>query len=162
MDLHRLLRNRTLNLLLGYFVISLLAIAVDLLIYASMLASGFYYLVAAGIAYSSGKLVVFFLNKKYNFKDDQKMGKQFPIFVSIASFGLVLTQLLMWISVDLLHGGYIVSRLIVLLIVGINNFTLHNKYTFKDRESFFLIPRTKKMTVEQLRKRRKLIEKRGF
>lgn len=87
-------------------------------------ACGTPYLLSCGISFSISVVVNYYLSMKYVFasRDDMSKRKEFIIFVILSVIGLLLTEALMWIIVDILAIHYMVSKVLVTGIVMIFNF----------------------------------------
>ena len=58
----------------------------------------------------------------FNVNKDKDAKKQFVIFVTFSIFGLLLNDLIMWLSVDYLDIYYLLAKIIATFIVMIFNF----------------------------------------
>lgn len=93
---------------------------------------GVFYLVAAGIAFTTSNSVNYVINRFWGFRDTkQKLAKGYLLFIFIGTLGLGLTVFLMWVFVSLLGVFYFLSRIIVAIIEGTISFVLHYFITFK-------------------------------
>lgn len=91
-----------------------------------------YYLLSAIIAFIIAFFVSFILHKFWTFKShNEATHKQISMYLLSSLFGLFLNTLFMYVFVDLIHLGVIVSQIIVGLIVAIISFTISSRYVFK-------------------------------
>lgn len=75
----------------------------------------------------------YILNRKWTFRSsDRKIAQQAGKFFTIATFGLVLNNIIFYIitSPKLLHQRDIVGLVLATLLVALWNFSLHKKWTF--------------------------------
>ena len=115
-----------------YLIISAVSTLADLsILYLLTSLAGIHYLFSALAGYSIGSVVNYSLNKKYNFRDKQKVMMQFPIYMSIALIGLIFTQILLALFVEIFDLWYIYAKLLASLVVLIWNFWGHKNVTFR-------------------------------
>ena len=91
-----------------------------------------YYLIATTLAFVSSDSLAFALNFKWGFKES-KTGtlRGYVFFLSFSFMALITTLLFMKIFVDVIGIYYILSRIVILIFMGIVKFTLHYVITFK-------------------------------
>ena len=128
------------RLLKNYALISLVAITIDLIVFYILTnIVNLTYLLAVIFSFSLGKSAVYVLNKKYTFKDKNKVMEQIGSFLVVMFIGLITTQFLLLIFVEFVFLDEFLARTIVLPIVGIFHFWAHKNITFKKRgDSFYL------------------------
>lgn len=120
----------------GYLAISVLATLIDLgLLILLVELVGAYYLLAATISYSCSVLTKFTLNKKAIFTEAEGFWmSQLARFWVVSITGLVITNVILYIGVDILLFPYILTKLGAIGVVFIWTFLLHSFFSFKSRE----------------------------
>jgi len=96
-----------------------------------------YYLVGSVVGFFVSVLNSFYLNDKFVFKkkEDESRSKSkalIKVFLSYASTGLVLSNILLIIFVHVLHGPKTIGPLIVLIITIPLNYIMNKVWAFKD------------------------------
>lgn len=83
-----------------------------------------YYLVSAGVAFTVSVIVNYLLSVRFVFDTNQKYSKtrNFILFVIFSIIGLVLTELIMKLGVDVLLWNYMLVKILATAIVMIYNF----------------------------------------
>ncbi len=93
---------------------------------------GIYYLLSAVIAFIIAFVVSFTLHKFWTFKShEQETHKQVILYFGTSLLGLALNTLLMYIFVDHLHIGVLISQIIVGFIVAGCTFFISRNIVFK-------------------------------
>jgi len=92
---------------------------------------GVYYLVANCISVLVGITTSFILNRSINFKVKDKAGKRFAIFLTVGLCGLVLSNVILYIGIDKLHGDKIIVKLASIVFVVFFQFLLNKFVTFR-------------------------------
>ncbi len=110
--------------------------AVSYLIYSVLVYIGQHYLVASVAAFIVSVLNSFFWNNKYVFKhsDGQKRGiwgALLKTYISYAFTGLVLSNILLFVFIDLLHVSKYIAPFFGLAVTIPLNFVLNKKWAFK-------------------------------
>lgn len=96
---------------------------------------GIYYLVANCISVLVGITTSFLLNRAYNFKVKDHTGKRFLTFLSVGLCGLVLSNIILYLGIEVLEGKETIVKLAsIVLVVGFQ-FLLNKFVTFKVKES---------------------------
>ena len=91
-----------------------------------------YYLTAAAISFTSSNSINYIISRFWGFKETQRrLARGYFIFITIGTFGLILTVYLMWIFVDILNVFYFLARIMVAIIEGTISFVLHYFLTFR-------------------------------
>lgn len=119
------------NLIL-YGIIGCIASGLDFAVF-TLLAKvlGVYYLVANCISVLVGITTSFTLNRTYNFKVKDKVKQRFAIFLIVGLCGLCLSNLILWLGIDILHFDEIPTKLAsIVLVVGFQ-FLLNKFVTFR-------------------------------
>ena len=73
----------------------------------------------------------FFLNTYFNFKVSDKLFKRFISFFSIGIFGMVISEVMLYILIENLGVDEIISKIISIFVITIIQFTLNKLITFK-------------------------------
>lgn len=83
-----------------------------------------HYLVSAGMAFTLGLIVNYFLSVKWVFNSRAMENRllEFLLFASIGLIGLGLNELFLWILTDILVIYYLISKIITTFIVYFWNF----------------------------------------
>ena len=127
------LYQRFRNLIL-YGIIGSFTSALDFAVF-TMLSKyiGIHYIVANCISVLIGISTSFALNRSINFKVKDKTGKRFLIFLTVGVCGLLLTNEILYVGIDLLSGDeLIVTLAYIVLVVGFP-FILNKLITFKEK-----------------------------
>lgn len=120
------------NLIL-YGIIGSFTSALDFVVF-TMLSKyiGIHYIVANCISVLVGITTSFVLNRSLNFKVKDKKGKRFIIFLTVGLCGLVLSNLILYVGINLLDGDELIVKLAsIVLVVGFQ-FLLNKFVTFKE------------------------------
>ena len=92
---------------------------------------GIFYLIANCVSVIVGITASFTLNRAYNFRVKDKMKQRFLTFLLVGLFGLLLSNLILWLGIDKLNGDETVVKLAsIVLVVGFQ-FLLNKFVTFK-------------------------------
>lgn len=76
--------------------------------------------------------VIFFINKKWTFKDnDKNINKQFFQFLSISLIGCLWNSSLLFIFHQYFFLSFYVGKLLAIMVVACWNYALNSIYTFK-------------------------------
>ena len=125
------LYNRFHQLVL-YGIIGSFAAIVDFLLF--ILFSewiGLYYIFSNCISVLAGITTSFWLNRTYNFKIKDRTAQRFLIFLIVGLCGLCLSNLILWLGIDILHMDEIFTKLAsIVLVVGFQ-FLLNKFVTFR-------------------------------
>lgn len=90
-----------------------------------------HYLLANCFSVLVGITTSFILNRSYNFKVKDNTGRRFVIFLIIGLCGLMFSNLILYINIDILNWNKLLSKLISIVCVVLLQF-LANKYiTFR-------------------------------
>lgn len=119
--------------LVGYLMISVFVTSLDyVLLFALVEWFGFYYLLAATVSYSTAVMTKFVLNKSTIFNDAEGVWQnQLVRFWVVSITGLILTNIGMFVGVDLLMLSYLLTKLGCIGIVFVWTFILHNLFSFR-------------------------------
>lgn len=88
------------------------------------------YLVSAGISYVCGVTTNFTINITWVFKSKGKIKKELSLFVIIGLFGLLWTEIIMWILSGHLHFPVMAAKLVAVVLVLFWNFFMRKKFIF--------------------------------
>lgn len=128
--INTIVKNKALQKqLITFIIIGVGATAIDFGILALLLTTlSSHYLMASGIAFSIATIFNYLASTKWVFKSKytNKL-KEFIIFLTLSIVGLLLTQLFLYISVELVGLTVLLSKLGVTGIVTIINFILRKK-----------------------------------
>ena len=127
------LYQRFRNLIL-YGIIGSFTSALDFAVF-TMLSKyiGIHYIVANCISVLVGISTSFALNRSFNFKVKDKTGKRFIIFLTVGICGLVLSNLILFVGINMLNCDELIVKLAsIVLVVGFQ-FLLNKFVTFKER-----------------------------
>lgn len=127
------LYQRFRNLIL-YGIIGSFTSALDFAVF-TMLSKyiGIHYIVANCISVLIGISTSFALNRSINFKVKDKTGKRFLIFLTVGLCGLLLSNLILYVGIDMLSGDELIVKLAsIVLVVGFQ-FILNKFITFKEK-----------------------------
>lgn len=130
-DLIVRLYNRFRSLIL-YGIIGSLSSCLDFLIYSALVEwVGLDYILANCISVLAGIATSFVLNRKYNFKVEDKTARRFVIFLSVGLGGLCLSNLILWLCIQQLQINELLSKLLSIVLVVVLQFILNKYITFK-------------------------------
>lgn len=94
---------------------------------------GIHYIVANCISVLIGISTSFALNRSINFKVKDKTGKRFLIFLMVGLCGLLLSNVILYVGIDMLSGDELIVKLAsIVLVVGFQ-FILNKFITFKEK-----------------------------
>lgn len=92
------------------------------------------YLVAAGTSFVIAVSVNYFISRRFVFPDSARpVASGYAFFFSIAGAGLAVLLLLMALFVGVFHWNYLVARLVIASVVGIWNYLMNLRVTFRIR-----------------------------
>lgn len=119
--------------LIRYGLVVAVAAPIDFFGYLLLLWAGFHPVLAATIAFSVSLVVNYMLSVVWTFNSDgQNKKTKAGIFVLIGLVGLILTDLIIWISIDFFSVNEIVAKLIALSIVFFWSFTAR-RFLYRNR-----------------------------
>ena len=121
--------------ILSYGIASAMALLVDVgLLLALTNYYSMHYLWAAAIGFSSGCVVAFLFSIKHVFDNQSQASLSviFSLFVVTGVVGLLLNQLILWISVDYFELMLIIGKAISAATVFWVNFYLRGRFVFHD------------------------------
>ena len=119
------------NLIL-YGIIGCCSSTLDFLLYTLFVSVfGWHYILSNCISVLAGITTSFTLNRNYNFKIKDKTRQRFAVFLSIGLCGMMVSNMLLYLCIDILHWNKIVSKLLSIILVVIFQFILNKYITFK-------------------------------
>ena len=92
---------------------------------------GINYLVANCISVLVGITTSFCLNRKYNFKVNDKTAQRFGIFLTVGLTGLLMSNLILWVGIDKMHINETITKLASIVLVVFFQFLLNKFVTFR-------------------------------
>jgi putative flippase GtrA len=116
-----------------YLAASALALAIDFGAYAGLIRlAGVYYLVAAPIGFALGLGVIYLLSVSWVFRHRRLASArvEFAVFALIGGAGMGLNQLMIYLSVELLHGSFEIAKLVSAGTVFFFNFACRKLLLF--------------------------------
>lgn len=105
-----------------------------------------HYLLATGIAFVGGLVVNYFLSKAFVFKAEQaNVGKaaEFFVYAAIGAVGLLITEGLMYLAVDLLHIWVMMAKIVIAAIVLVWNYALRKVLLYRKKSVQPAAPRSR-------------------
>lgn len=121
------------NLIL-YGLIGCLSSGLDFCVFTGLTSlMGVNYLFANCLSVVVGISVSFYLNRTYNFQVKDHVKRRFLTFLLVGFSGLLLSNVILYVGIDILHGAEIISKLAsIVLVVGFQ-FLLNKFITFKEK-----------------------------
>ena len=118
---------------LRYATSSGLAVTIDfLLLIAFVELIVIFYLTSASMSFVVAHTVNFSINRKWGFKDSTaSIGHAYPRFIGFGILSLGMTIGFLWLIVTYAGFHYLLSRALVALVMGVFNFTMNYKFSFK-------------------------------
>lgn len=89
------------------------------------------YIVSNSISVLGGITTSFILNRNYNFKIKDKTKQRFTIFLTVGLCGLVLSNMILYICIDILNIDKILSKILSIVLVVFFQFIINKYVTFK-------------------------------
>ncbi len=95
--------------------------------------AGMHYLLSAAIAFTVSVTVNYILSVMFVFdvNKEKDWKRNFILFIVFSVIGLGLTELLMWLGVDLMHWGYMIVKVGATGIVMVFNFVTRKMFLEK-------------------------------
>ncbi|MDE5574104.1 MAG: GtrA family protein [Bacteroidales bacterium] len=123
--------------LILYGVIGGISSGLDFLLYTALVElTGLNYMLANCISVLAGIAVSFLLNRKYNFKVEDKTVRRFLIFLSVGLGGLLFSNLILYLCIEYMSIDELVSKVLSIVPVVLLQFLLNKFITFKtDKEN---------------------------
>lgn len=123
--LKKIFQTKLIKQILKFVVIGGIAFAIDYaLLYICTEFLDIYYLISSIISFTVSVIFNYIASIKWVFKVDEKQNKkyQFILFIILSIIGLVINQIIMWITVEQLGIFYMFSKLFATFIVMVWNF----------------------------------------
>lgn len=121
------------NLIL-YGLIGGLSSSVDFIVYTALVKYVMEnYLIANSLSVTVGILISFTLNRKYNFKVTDKTAKRFLMFFAVGFSGMIVSNVLLYLFIDVMQLNEILSKLLSIVVVVICQFIVNKYITFKTK-----------------------------
>lgn len=118
--------------LILYGIIGSFSSSIDFVIYTILVQIvHFPYIIANCISVLGGITTSFLLNRNYNFRVKDKMKRRFTIFLLIGLMGLFLSNIILYICIDIMALGNLVSKVLSIVLVVFFQFLLNKYITFK-------------------------------
>lgn len=117
-----------------YGIIGCCSSSLDFVIYTFLLSYiGLNYIISNCISVLAGIITSFTLNRKYNFKVKDKTFKRFTVFFIVGICGMILSNIILYISIDILFLNKLISKLLSIILVVLIQFILNKYITFKTK-----------------------------
>lgn len=97
------------------------------------------HLVATPLAYVTGTITNYTLNTILVFKSSGNIKKEFPVFAIIGIMGLLWTEIIIWLFVDVLGIYVMIAKVIAVVLVLNWNFFMRKKLVFNSSQT---VPQT--------------------
>ena len=118
-----------------YGIIGSFSSGLDFSIYSILVRiCGIHYVIANCFSVLCGITTSFILNRSYNFKVKDKIKKRFTLFLTIGLCGMMLSNLILWLCIEVLHLHNIISKLLSIVLVVFFQFLLNKYLTFRSYE----------------------------
>lgn len=118
--------------LILYGVIGSFSSGLDFLIYTLLVqVCGIQYLLANCISVLAGISTSFILNRNYNFKVKDHAKRRFSIFLTVGLCGLAMSNIILYICIDMLSMDKLISKLLSIVLVVFFQFLVNKYLTFK-------------------------------
>ena len=120
--------------LILYGIIGCFTSSIDFLVYTALVSwIGLYYIAANCISVLVGISTSFVLNRKYNFKVKDKTGRRFLVFLTVGLCGLMMSNLILYLCIDVMKWNELISKLASIVLVVFFQFLLNKYVTFKKK-----------------------------
>lgn len=118
--------------LILYGIIGTFSSALDFCIYTLLVqVVSLQYIAANCISVIGGITTSFILNRNYNFKVKDHAKRRFSIFLSVGLSGLMLSNLILFLCIDVMSFNKLISKLLSVILVVFFQFLLNKYITFK-------------------------------
>ena len=114
-----------------YCLCGAISASIAYIIYYIAITIGFWYGIANAISYLLGTVISFFLNRKITFQTKDNTLYRLLSFLCVAFIGFVTSTLLLWFLIDHCHLDPRITKLMILPIEAIIQFSLNYSITFK-------------------------------
>lgn len=116
--------------ILVYGIIGLLCSGLDFVVY-TLLCLSIPFLLSNIISTHCGIICSFFLNRHYNFKVKDKVGVRFLSFYLIGLLGLLISEVLLHLMVNILSLDPLLSKIVTIVVVALIQFVLNKYISFR-------------------------------
>ena len=121
--------------LIKYCIIGCSGALLDFIVYTILIkAFGMNYLLANALSVTAGITNNFFLNAYLNFKVTDKLFKRFISFYLVGMLGLLVSEILLYLLVDIMSMNSIIAKIITIFVITIVQFILNKTITFKKKK----------------------------
>lgn len=118
--------------LILYGLIGGLSSSIDFIVYSLLVSYvGLNYILSNSISVLIGIITSFTLNRKYNFKVKDKKYRRFIIFLCVGLCGMIISNLILYLCIDILSLHELISKLLSIVLVVIVQFIINKYITFK-------------------------------
>lgn len=125
------------NKFIKYCLIGASGVALDFVIFIFLTKfAGIHYQFANMISVSCGITNNFILNAFLNFKVNNKIFLRFIKFYCVGLSGLIISSFLLHIFVELIHLNIIMSKISIMFITTLYQFTMNKRYSFKESPEY--------------------------
>lgn len=109
-----------------------MAAGIDYLFYSILtICFGLYYIIANSFSVLIGIITSFSLNRTLNFKVTDKRAVRFCYFITIGIFGLILSNIILWVGVDNLKLHEKATKVVSIFFVAFIQFLFNKFVTFR-------------------------------
>ncbi len=116
-----------------YVVAGGMTALIELGSFSLLIALGWWYVLANVVAFSLAVLFGFFVQKYFTFRNQQKQhSRQAAKFLVIIGIGFILTNLYLWMFIDLLNWPPFVAKCVQLILVMFSNYAGQKWFTFRE------------------------------
>ena len=118
--------------LILYGIIGSVSAALDFIIYTFFVKFLlWHYIISNCISVLTGISISFVLNRTYNFKVKDQITKRFSVFLLVGLCGMVLSNLILYFSIDYMQLNKIISKILSIILVVFFQFLINKYVTFK-------------------------------
>ena len=118
--------------LILYGLIGSLSSGLDFCVYTLLVSVlSWNYILSNCLSVVVGIVTSFILNRRYNFKVTNKTAQRFSIFIFVGLTGMLLSNIILYCCVDLMHLNKVLSKLLSIVPVVLLQFLINKYITFK-------------------------------
>lgn len=122
--------------LILYGIIGSFSSGLDFFIYTLLVqVIGLQYIISNCISVLGGITTSFILNRNYNFKVKDKTKLRFSIFLTVGLCGLLFSNIILYICIDIMCIDKIISKLLSIFLVVFFQFLANKFVTFKPSDN---------------------------
>ncbi|MBQ9178338.1 MAG: GtrA family protein [Prevotella sp.] len=89
------------------------------------------YIIANCMSTMCGIVTSFILNRNYNFKVKDKTKRRFSLFLTVGLCGLLLSNVILYLFIDVLETDKFISKIISIILVVFFQFMINKHFTFR-------------------------------